>query len=68
MIQLQNLINVIKERRKVLNLTQEDLAGIAGVSLRTLKAVESGKGNPSLETILKILNTMGLSLKVEVNS
>lgn len=38
------LIEKIKERRKVLDITQETLADISGVGLRTLKQFESGKG------------------------
>lgn len=42
------LIEQIKERRKVLAITQETLADISGVGLRTLKQFESGRGNPTL--------------------
>lgn len=37
------LIEQIKVRRKVLDITQETLAEISGVGLRTLKQFESGK-------------------------
>ena len=39
------LIKTIKARREVLQVTQEGLAELSGVGLRTLKQFESGKGN-----------------------
>ena len=61
-----DLIEQIKERREVLQLTQETLAELAGVGLRTLKEIESGKGNPTLETIQKLMDVLGLELVLKV--
>ncbi len=41
---------MIRSRRQELGLTQEDLAGMAGVSCRTLQRLESG-GSASAETL-----------------
>ncbi|MFV0182517.1 MULTISPECIES: helix-turn-helix transcriptional regulator [unclassified Empedobacter] len=60
------IIEQIKERRKVLDITQESLADISGVGLRTLKQFESGKGNPTLETLQKLCDALGLEIKLEV--
>ncbi|MFV0201222.1 MULTISPECIES: helix-turn-helix transcriptional regulator [unclassified Empedobacter] len=60
------LIEQIKERRKVLAISQETLADISGVGLRTLKQFESGKGNPTLETLQKLCDALGLEIKLEV--
>lgn len=65
---LSNLIVPIKERRKILNVTQETLAEISGVGLRTLKQLESGKGNPTLETLQKICDALGLEIKLEIRN
>ena len=65
---LSNLIGSIKERRKILNVTQETLAEISGVGLRTLKQLESGKGNPTLETLQKICDALGLEIKLEIKN
>lgn len=62
------LIVQIKERRKVLAISQETLAEISGVGLRTLKQFESGKGNPTLETLQKLCDALGLEIKLEVKS
>jgi y4mF family transcriptional regulator len=61
-----DLIEQIKERREVLQLTQEALAELAGVGLRTLKEIESGKGNPTLDTIQKLMDVLGLELVLKV--
>jgi transcriptional regulator with XRE-family HTH domain len=58
----QELINTIKERREMLKVTQETLAELSGVGLRTLKQFESGKGNPTLLTIEKLADVLGLEI------
>lgn len=63
---LQELIQVLKNRREVLDVTQEHLAGLSGVGLRTLKALESGKSNPTFETLNKLAEVLGMELKLEV--
>ncbi|MDQ0477309.1 helix-turn-helix domain-containing protein [Chryseobacterium sp. MDT2-18] len=56
------------KRRKILDVTQETLAEISGVGLRTLKQLESGKGNPTLETLQKICDALGLEIKLEIKN
>jgi transcriptional regulator with XRE-family HTH domain len=58
----KNLIKTIKSRRDNLNVTQEMLADFSGVGLRTLKQFESGKGNPTLETLRKLGDALGMEL------
>lgn len=62
------LIEQIKKRRDELNVTQETLAEISGVGLRTLKEFESGKGNPTLQTIVRLLDALGLELSLRTKS
>jgi transcriptional regulator with XRE-family HTH domain len=50
----QELIQTLKARRETLQVTQQNLAEFAGVGLRTLKAIESGKGNPTFDTLQKL--------------
>ena len=52
----------MKERRAKLNISQLDLAEMAGVSLATVKDIERGKGNPSLATIQKIMEVLGMEM------
>lgn len=60
------LVTVLKERREALGITQAHLAELADVSLRTLKALEVGKANPTLETIAKLTEVLGMELKLQV--
>jgi transcriptional regulator with XRE-family HTH domain len=60
------LANIIKNRRENLGITQEHLADIAGVGLRTLKSIETGKGNPTISTLDKLSAVLGLEIKLEV--
>jgi transcriptional regulator with XRE-family HTH domain len=66
MLHLESLIQSIKNRREDLQVTQEDLADLSGVGLRTLKQFESGKGNPTLQTLQKIADVLGLELCLRV--
>jgi len=66
MMHFLELINTIKERRESLKVTQEILAELSGVGLRTLKEFESGKGNPTLSTLQKIGDALGLELFLRV--
>ncbi len=60
------LKDVMKERRKFLRISQLDLAEIAGVSLATVKDIERGKGNPSMATMEKILEVLGMEMDYKV--
>ena len=60
--------NVIKQRRAVLNITQEDLSGMSGVGLRTIIKIENGKGNPSLEVLCKIAEVLGMEITFQIKN
>ena len=62
------LVKTIKARREMLRVNQEMLAQLSGVSLRTLKQFESGKGNPTLQTIGKLADALGLELTLQVTT
>ena len=52
----------IKTRRRELNIDQSTLAALAGVGINTLVAIERGNGNPRLDTIISVADTLGLQL------
>ena len=56
----------IKKIRGDLSLTQMELAAQSGISLPTIQNIESGKANPSLEILTKVLKVLGLEIKVSV--
>lgn len=64
-----NLIEIgqiIQSRRSSLQLKQQDLAELAGITEKTIYLVENGKGNPSLATLLKIVATLGMEINIQV--
>jgi transcriptional regulator with XRE-family HTH domain len=65
---MSELIKTIKERREALQVTQEGLAQLSGVGLRTLKQFESGKGNPTLSTLHKIADVLGMEICLKIKN
>jgi len=64
----KEIINTIKQRRESLQVTQETLAELSGVGLRTLKQFESGKGNPTLMTLQKLGDALGLEVGMKIKN
>ena len=56
----------IVARRDTLRISQAYLAELSGVSVHTLSNLETGKGNVTLDTLLKIAGVLGLKVKVGV--
>ncbi|TMU50770.1 helix-turn-helix domain-containing protein [Flagellimonas algicola] len=56
----------IKERRKALKVTQPQLAALAGVSVTTLYQIERGQGNPTLDTLDKIADVLGMEVCLRI--
>jgi y4mF family transcriptional regulator len=56
----------IKRRRKELGITQPHLAELAGISTNTLYKLERGQSNPSLEVLNKLVEVLGMEIKLEV--
>ncbi len=57
---------VIKERRTLLGISQQDLSDYSGVGISTVKDLERGVGNPSLQTLQKILDVLGMEMVLQV--
>lgn len=55
------LAEKIRALRKAVPLRQDDLAAKAGVSLRVIKELEGGRGNPTLESLSLVLSVLGIS-------
>ncbi len=58
----------MKERRKTLGLSQNDLAELAELSLATVKDIERGKGNPSIATVSRIIDVLGMEIIYRVRN
>lgn len=50
----------------MLAISQRDLAEMAGIGLATIKDIERGKGNPSIGTVSKILEVLGMEIEFKV--
>ena len=61
-----NIGATIKERRALLGISQQDLSDYSGVGISTIKDLECGIGNPSVETLRKILDVVGLEMVLQV--
>lgn len=59
---------LIEERRRPLSLRQEDLAEMSGVTVRTIRNIEQGKGNPAFATLEKVCGIVGLDITVAVKT
>lgn len=54
----------VRARRGTLRLSQRDLAELAGVSERFVRFVEQGKRSVQLDSLLALLGTLGLELRL----
>lgn len=63
---LSEIAKTLRSRRESLILRQEDLAEMSGVATKTIHSVEAGSSNPSLETLLKLADILGLEIVVQV--
>lgn len=57
---------IIKRRRTSLGLNQRALSEISRVAIHTLSNIEAGKGNPTVETLNRVLNVMGLEVQIGI--
>jgi y4mF family transcriptional regulator len=56
---MSELSEFVKNRRKLLGLTQEEFAEKAGVALTVIRKIEQGKENLSLSKVNQVLNMFG---------
>ena len=64
---MKRLSEFVKERRKGVNLTQEEFADRAGVALTVVRKIEQGKTNMNLDKVNLVLRMFGHEL-APVNS
>jgi transcriptional regulator with XRE-family HTH domain len=57
---------IIKRRRLALKVNQLTLSELAGIGINTLVAIERGTGNPTLDKLLSVLDTLGLQMDVKL--
>lgn len=59
------LAAVVRARRAELTLRQDELADLAGCSVRFVHVLESGKPTVQLDKVLAVLEVLGLHLSLE---
>jgi len=60
------IAKAIVERRDTLQVSQARLAKLSGISVHTLSNLETGEGNVTLDTLLKVTQTLGYKIEVGV--
>ncbi len=58
----------IKARRKYLKISQRQLADLSEVSINTITKIERNEGNPTLDVLEKVLDTLGMELTTRVKN
>jgi HTH-type transcriptional regulator / antitoxin HipB len=53
---------LVRSRRQELELTQGEVAAVARTGVRFISELESGKRSVQLDTLLKVLDALGLTL------
>jgi len=59
---MKQLAAFVKERRKEVNLTQEELADRAGIALTVIRKIEQGKTNLNMDKVNLVLRMFGHEL------
>jgi putative transcriptional regulator len=59
----EKLRNTLKVQRAIRDLTQADLAVLAGVTRRSVNAIETGRMVPSVLLALKLARALGVSIE-----
>ena len=57
---------IIKKRRQELNLELKDLQDYSGVNYASISDIENGKANPTIKTVEKLLDALGMRINIEV--
>lgn len=59
-----NIIKAVIDKRNNEKLSQRELAKMCGIPQSTLARIERGVVVPNLDTLLKVMHPLGLSLKI----
>ena len=63
---IKEIGKIIRERRKNLKLEIEDLKDYSDITCSTISNIENGKANPTIKTLQKILEPLGLEIKINI--
>ena len=60
----QEIGQSIRERRVTLRISQGRLAELAGVAVHTISNLETGRGNVTVGTLLKVVQVLGYAVRI----
>lgn len=63
---LASIVSAIIDKRNEMGLSQRDLAELCGIPQSSVARIETFKTSPNVETLIKILQPLGLKLTVSV--
>lgn len=61
---LTEIGDTIRLRRELVGILQQQLSMMSGISRRTIQLIENGKANPSVETLGKLIEPLGLTMQL----
>ncbi len=65
---MSNIGQIIKNRRKELGLTQNTLALLSQVGINTIVSIVRDSKSPSLDTLEKVTEVLGLDISLQLKS
>ena len=64
---VEELVDLLRQRRKDLGVTQTDLADFSGLHRKAIGKIESHNADPRLSSILRMSELLGLKILVSTN-
>ena len=64
--ELASIVSAIIEKRNAMGLSQRELAQLCGIPQSSVARIETFKTTPNVETLIKIMQPLGLKLTVSV--
>lgn len=59
------IMDALIEARKTQNITQKQLSELTGIAQGDISKLENGSANPSIKTLQRLANGLGMMLKIE---
>ena len=64
-VDLHEIIQALIEARHISGMTQKELSELTGIAQSDISKLENGSANPSLKTLQRLAEGMGMTLKLE---
>ena len=59
------IVQALIEARKASGMTQKELSDITGIAQGDISKMETGNANPSIRTLIRLAEGMGMRIKVQ---